>query len=179
MSTTYIIPFKSGPETPERDVNLAKTISRLNHFGEDYLVETSEEPFNRSKLLNAGADKASGDTLFFLDSDILIPETFTSMVEDVLTRYDIFFPICYSLHENGTGWWRHSGLGLVGCKSVVWRNLKLSWNENRTKWGGEDNNLFALCESKYMSIARFWVPGLIHQWHPDSQEYKNVYTVST
>lgn len=138
----YLIPFKSTEKTPERDENLRLCKNRLEHYGEKYSVITNSEPFNRAKLLNKGISQSDDPFFFCLDADIIVPDGFTELVKDVLKHYDIFFPICYSLYKNShKGWWRHSGLGLVGCSRKIWDEFGLKWNEERTTWGGEDNDL--------------------------------------
>lgn len=179
QSMEFLIPFKSGPETPERDINLSKCTRQLERYGYKYSVIRDTEPFNRAKLLNEGI-KQTDDPLFFcLDCDIIVPQDFEILLEDVLKYYDIFFPICLNESQNCNYTWRHSGLGLVGCKKEIWDKYELKWNEGRTTWGGEDNDLYKDCQTKAMKIARFWCPGLIHQWHPESLEYKNLNAVLT
>lgn len=176
-----LIPFKTSKKTQERTQNLYQCIKKLNHYGIEYIIETSNEPFNRAKLLNQAIKKCRDDVFFCLDADIIIPESFDFLVNDVLSKYDIFFPICMTEiidEENVPYKWRHSGLGLVGCKKSVWEQYNLSWNENRITWGGEDNDLYTDCQDRNMRIARFWCLGLIHLWHPESLEYKNANALS-
>lgn len=178
----YIIPFKSSSLTPERDANLSKCISCIHPSR--YFVSTLNGPFNRSKYLNYGITSSKSEYIFCLDADIIIPKHFDSLVQDVLNYYDIFFPICLNeikskTFKDVTYEWRHSGLGMVGCKREVWNKFELKWNESRTTWGGEDNDLYNECVRKGMNIARFWCIGLIHQWHPESLEYKNKHVLIT
>lgn len=175
----FIIPFKSGPKTPERNKNLVRCVQGLQHYGYKYSIIEDNETFNRSKFLNIGIAQSDDPLFFCLDCDIIVPEDFDILLEDVLKYYDIFFPICLNQDVNHKLKWRHAGLGLVGCKRESWEKYELSWNENRTTWGGEDTDLYNDCQTKGMKVARFWCPGLIHMWHPESLEYKNANTVST
>lgn len=173
-----LIPFKSSGKTPERYDNLSDCIKTLEKLGIKYLIQQSDEPFNRAKLLNAAIERCQDDVFFCLDADIIVPEEFDFLVDDVLTKYDIYFPVCMNRTLEGKYKWRHSGLGLVGCRKVIWEQYKLRWNEDRVTWGGEDNDLYKDCQNRNMRIARFWCLGLIHLWHPETLEYKNANALS-
>ncbi|MBS0207959.1 MAG: glycosyltransferase [Planctomycetes bacterium] len=138
-------------------------------------------PFNRSRGLNAAAAVASGEILFFLDADILVPKDICASVRRHAQPGRAYFPICYSLRQGSSpnqsapGWWRTEGFGLCGFHRTDFE--KLRWDESFTTWGGEDNDLFRRA-AKALKIERSRCPGLFHLWHPDGRGFMGRYHIA-
>lgn len=133
-----------------------------------------EGPFSRGKGLNVAAGNASGQTILFLDADMIISrETIISGVSCVNSGR-AFFPVSFSyktIHEE-TGWWRHGGYGnCMLCRDIF--DQTGGWPEF-TCWGDEDNEFFKSVSSLTETV-RTEEPGLIHQWHPNDTQWKDRY----
>jgi hypothetical protein len=122
-----------------------------------------KEIFSRGKGLNEAFSQSCGDTIFFLDVDMLF------MRSEVISRgikavnnNKAYFPICYSMWEDGSGDWRPLGYG--NC--AVSRNAlsQIKWIDKKS-WGQEDDIFHAEIKKKY-EIVREKCPGYYHQWHP-------------
>jgi glycosyltransferase involved in cell wall biosynthesis len=156
------------------DIDLAAAVSSLSRVR----VINLQGPFNRARGLNAAAASASGELLFFLDADIVLPRGLCSALCGNTAPGQAYFPVCYSLRESSLpdvsadGWWRYTGYGLCG----IHRNdyAVLNWDEAFTSWGREDNDLFCRTRAK-LRIVRERCPGLLHLWHPDTLAFKNRY----
>ena len=135
-------------------------------------------PFNRSVGLNAAAAGATGELLFFLDADLVLPKEFCSTVRAHVRPGQAYFPICYSLRQgsppdpSAAGWWRHTGFGLCGFHRDDFARIR--WDESFTRWGGEDNELFKRAGTQ-LQIHRRQCPSLFHVWHPDDLAFKSRY----
>lgn len=119
--------------------------------------------FNKGKGLNAAAKIASGDVLFFLDTDMIISDKLIDQSLEILNREKAFFPICKSykdpLHQHY--WVRETGYGNL----VIWKHVFQDngpWLE-REVYGLEDDEMwFRLKEIAHREIGvEFY-----HQWHP-------------
>ena len=128
--------------------------------------------------LNAAAAVASGEIVFFIDADMAIPKDFCERLRQRVLPGWAYFPICYSLHEGSgceesqPGWWRTSGFGMCGFMADDFRALR--WSEAFTRWGREDNDIFARAAGT-LQIYRERCPGLFHRWHPDDLTFKERY----
>jgi hypothetical protein len=142
--------------------------------------------FSRAKALNTLTKNACGsENCYFsmMDVDMEIKPSFIeNMIRYLKSEQDIYYPIVWSEYDpvavlaaetifgkqrpytEQRGMWRKGGYGMWAMKGARVRELKV---ENRTasKWGGEDNELFAMVKSKYFNIVRENEPGLIHKWH--------------
>ncbi|HEX3659587.1 MAG TPA: Stf0 family sulfotransferase [Pirellulales bacterium] len=158
------------------DVDLRDAVASLPQVR----IVQLDGPFNRSRGLNAAAASATGEFVFFLDADILLPKDLCSTVRSHVRAGRCYFPICYSLHEGSgpglaaPGWWRQTGFGLCGFHRDDF--TKLRWNESFTSWGGEDNDLRRRV-AEHLRIVRERCPGLLHLWHPNGLAFKNLQDV--
>ena len=156
------------------DVDVPCVVSGLA----DVRIVKLQGPFNRSRGLNAAAANATGDLLFFLDSDVLVPKGFCNIVRSHVHQGQAYFPVCYSLNKgspaesSAPGWWRHTGFGLCGLQLEDVK--RIAWDESFTRWGKEDNDLLRRAEAE-LAIVRSRCPGLLHLWHPDDLAFKNRY----
>ncbi|HEX3655321.1 MAG TPA: glycosyltransferase [Pirellulales bacterium] len=150
----------------------------LREQARPYTIVGLTGPFNRARGLNAAAAVASGEILFFIDADMVIPKNFCQTLRQRVLPGWAYFPICYSLHEGSAcegsqpGWWRTSGFGMCGFTAADFRRFR--WCEAFTRWGKEDNDIFSRAAGA-LEIYRDRCPGLFHLWHPDDLEFKERY----
>lgn len=134
--------------------------------------------FSRGHGLNAAAQAAHGDCLFFLDSDALISEIVLNNGLEAVRKGMAYFPILYSFTdpEHRTGYWRHSGFGHCMLSKQAFERIG-GWPEYRS-WGTEDDHFWTRVNDM-MPVVREEVAGFYHQWHPDDIDFKNRYGEET
>jgi predicted glycosyltransferase involved in capsule biosynthesis len=72
---SFIVAYKKDTEEREKNLNLFKDYySRIVPGCEIIVEETKEQTFNKCRLYNSGAVKASNNILCFIDSDIFISQ---------------------------------------------------------------------------------------------------------
>lgn len=131
-----------------------------------------EGEFCRGTGRNQAAAAARGESLLFLDADVL---ACTELFETGL-RYAAenvaFFPVLYSFDDFAhlTGWWRDVGYGNCMLPRSLFA-LSGGWPEYRY-WGQEDDDFFQRVK-KVGRVARQRVEGFFHQWHPDDVAWKD------
>jgi hypothetical protein len=125
------------------------------------------EPFSRGRGLNIAAAQARFNTLFFIDTDMLIPHTVILNAAAAVHRGRAYFPICWSYrdprHKNGR--WRVNGKGVVAVGRRTYEAAN-KWDE-LTQWGTEDVRFYERT-ANLVRIDRYQCPGLFHQWHTPS-----------
>lgn len=134
--------------------------------------------FSRGRGLNAAAAAARGDVLFFTDADIIFcPAVLREGLRHVHAG-QAFFPVVYAYADPGhtSGDWLHWGLGNCMLHRSTFEGAG-RWPEY-TKWGGEDDDLFARVQ-EISEVVREEVPGFLHQWHPDDILWKDRYALRT
>jgi glycosyltransferase involved in cell wall biosynthesis len=167
--------------------DFASDDANLAEMAPGKLVQVNSQWFNRSKGLNTAAAAAKYAKLFFIDVDMLVPQTFVSIIDTQVQPGQCYFPICYSLHKDkppiishdskdpnkANGWWRKEGCGMAGfCKSDF--DALGGWDEGIGKsYGKEDGELYR--RSITLTRIRTKQPGLFHVWHPTSQSFREGY----
>jgi hypothetical protein len=137
------------------------------------LIFTShQERFTRSHSLNNAVIQCACEKVFLCDADMVLPVNFVDQFELNVGPGKVWFPICFTLRkvkppeiDPTFGWWRESGLGMVGIRRddfMALGGLSLSF----TDWGGEDGDLFNRCKTAGYQVTRENCHGLFHVWHP-------------
>ena len=123
--------------------------------------------FSRGAGLNRAAAAAQHDLLFFIDTDMLIPQSVLDNAEKALADGSAYFPICWSYGnpQHSTGRWRVNGKGIAAVTKDVYRKAG-HWPEIY-QWGSEDRMFFDAV-AKLVPIVRQNEKGLYHQWHEPS-----------
>jgi glycosyltransferase involved in cell wall biosynthesis len=122
--------------------------------------------FSRGRGRNAAAERASGETLFFLDADMLINRSVVVQCLAAVLKKHAVFPMCRAYKEDGSlrsKCWS-AGYGNCMLAKSVWARTK--WEE-RVEWGREDVS-FCQAVSKLVPIERPAIDGFLHQWHPSN-----------
>lgn len=131
--------------------------------------------FSRSCGLDAAAESAANDLLFFLDADMTVAPTIGDAVRRLVRPGKCLFPICWSLNEDGqTGYWRHRGYGMLAIHRADY-DLTGGWDTSNARWGGEDNDIHWHAQQRGIETERLCLSTLVHQWHPESLEYKEAH----
>jgi hypothetical protein len=141
---------------------------------------------------NVAAAAAAGDTLVFVDADMLVPEDFLLAAKGVCEGGDAFFPVYWRHDHPEAAFWSpeewERATGVRGFWGTGCGNAALSragyeraggWPEV-FKYGGEDS-MFRRNVESLGKIQRPRVRGFVHQWHPKSPEViepGKTYTVS-
>ena len=127
--------------------------------------------FSRGVGLNRAANTAQHDDLFFIDTDMLIPQSVFDRAREVLRSGSAYFPICWSYSDPGhtKGRWRVNGKGIAAVTRDVWRKAG-GWPEFH-QWGSEDR-MFYDAVQKLVPVVRENTKGLFHQWHTPSNSTK-------
>ena len=147
--------------------------------------------FSRGRGLNAAAEHASHEKLFFCDIDCL----FRPQLFDEWDGVNPYFPIMYSLgayetaerfwqcydagiephksrfHGNTQGGWRPSSYGMV-LTTKANHNKTGGWIEKES-WGKEDEWYYEKCEDFNLNPYRYHSPNLVHRWHGNRLEYRD------
>ena len=137
------------------------------HYPRVTVVRDNEAQFSLARSRNVGAGSASGEWLFFCDSDIVLRSGFSECVANLLTtnavltiqdREKVLVP--------GLG-------GLLICRRRDF-DLLGGYDELFTSWGGEDDDLLhrLLVVANRKRGAIPW-PAVLHLDHPDSLRHIN------
>ena len=123
--------------------------------------------FSRGMGLNHAASVAQHDRLFFIDTDMLIPQTVLDNAVMALDSGFAYFPICWSYTnaQHTAGRWRVNGKGISAVTKKVYHDAG-RWPEIH-QWGSEDRMFFDAV-AKLVPITRQNEKGLFHQWHEPS-----------
>jgi hypothetical protein len=150
------------------------------------LVDKRQDVVSRGYGLNRAAEESAYDNLLFLDTDMLISESFIGNCAFVLNNDFVYFPVCWSLshqdadlskevlgksdlykdksvYGNKSGW-RTTGYGMSCMQKRVWENAEKI--PNYWEWGKEDSDFYKSIKSIGYGIIRQRDCGLVHQWHP-------------
>jgi len=132
--------------------------------------------FSRGKGLNIGFNNAKYENLFFCDADMLLTtrELFDNAYRE-LSLGKVLFPICFGLCEpsHQFGYFRNSGFGMCMLKNTMLIENGYKWSEYDSL-GKEDDDFWNFFNNKGL-CSRYQINGYYHQWHPESQEFKNRY----
>ncbi len=132
--------------------------------------------FSRGKGLNIGFKHSTKENIFFCDADMLLTNrNLFDVAYDELAKEKILFPICFGLCEPSHQMYyvRNSGYGMIMMKKEMLIKNEYAWSEYDSL-GKEDDDFWGFFSSKNLSSRR-QIVGYYHQWHPESQEFKNRY----
>jgi glycosyltransferase involved in cell wall biosynthesis len=131
-----------------------------------------EGEFCRGAGRNQAAATARGESLLFLDADVLACTTLLETGLRYAAEGTAFFPILYSFDDpaHHTGHWRDVGYGNCMLPRSLFE-LSGGWPEYRY-WGQEDDHFFQRVKS-VGQVVRQRVEGFYHQWHPDDIAWKD------
>ena len=130
--------------------------------------------FSRGRGLNVAFEHAQGDVLLFLDTDILICRELIDRGLARAAQGDAFYPVYWQYadpHHRRGHWLPRSYGNVMFAREVFLRAGK--WPELKS-WGKEDDLLHDAVR-KLVPVVREQLPGMRHQWHPDSFAWKNRY----
>lgn len=139
-------------------------------------IITEAGHFSRGKGLNTGFNNATKENIFFCDADMLLTtrDLFDNAYKE-LQDGKVLFPICFGLCEpsHQFGYFRNSGFGMCMLKKETLINNNYKWSEYDSL-GKEDDDFWTFFNDKNL-CSRYQINGYYHQWHPESQEFKNKY----
>lgn len=125
------------------------------------LVTVDDEHFSVGRGKNVAAEHATGDIIFFIDADLVVPESIVGHINAAIERGKVFAPIMQMQNEDGTlGEWAVHSYGQVALKADEYRSGE-KW-QPWTSYGGEDNLFIAQYQHK---MVRDMIIGFMHQWH--------------
>lgn len=134
------------------------------------LVVLDDDFFSIGRGKNAAAEAASGDILFFLDADCIVPQHLIDRINEIVPAGGVYAPIMNMQAEKGgtRGEWAIHSFGQVAVRRDMYEA-----GENWPEWnsyGGEDNIFYG----QFKLIAtREKVEGFVHQWHPHELRTKH------
>ena len=156
------------------DYDLRKLKKKFNKL--DIKIINSDGYFSRGKGLNVGFNNSTKENVFFCDADMLLTtrELFDNAYNE-LQNGKVLFPICFGLCEpsHQIGYFRNSGFGMCMLKKETLIKNNYKWSEYDSL-GKEDDDFWNFFNDRNL-CARYQVNGYYHQWHPESQEFKNRY----
>lgn len=135
-----------------------------------------ESAFSRGRGLNIGFRFATKENIFFCDADMMVTTRDLFNIAYVeLKNGKVFFPVCFGLCEpsHQLGYYRNSGYGMTMITMETLKNNGYKWSEYESL-GKEDDDFWDFFSAKNL-CTRTQVIGYYHQWHPESQEFKNRY----
>lgn len=129
------------------------------------------DDFSRGAGLNLAAERASSDTLLFLDADMLVEAGFLKACIRNASEHFALFPVMRRLDENGGE--REWDAWSYGISCMSRKVFEASGGLPPFKsWGGEDD-VFHARVSSLIAVKRERIPGLLHQWHPEKCRHEN------
>ena len=148
-------------------------------------------PYRRTHGLNFSAEVAKFHTLFFIDADMVVPESFDTWINQRVKPGWAVFPICYSLNQgkpmevkgdkmnskDTNGWWRYQGFGMCGFHDRDFYDIQ-GWDPKYVQWGKADEDIWKKTNNSGIQVCRENCPGLYHLWHPGPFDKKNKYFVT-
>lgn len=141
-----------------------------------FVIIKEKSHFSRGRGLNIGYRVSTKENIFFCDADMLLEshELFdVAYIE--LEKNKVLFPICFGLCEpsHQIGYWRNKGYGMCLVNRKILVDKKFYWEEYDSL-GKEDEDFWNFF-NKFDICSRKKINGYYHQWHPESQEFKNKY----
>lgn len=133
-----------------------------------------DDYFSRGRGLNVGYQNSTKDNIFFADADMLLTDrNLFDCAYLEINNGKAFFPICFGLCEpsHQIGYLRNSGYGLSMMSREIIDKYNLKFPEFNSL-GKEDEDFFDKL-NKYNLCSRYVPTGYFHQWHPESQIFKN------
>ena len=157
------------------DVSMKTWISMRNSpFQCTIRLVQGEGTFSKGKGINIGVEHSSYPTLLMLDTDMEIKTRalFEDIETNVVKNGNVFFPICYSYTnpQHTEGFKRDTGTGVYSIQRSMFRPIM----EN-TSWGNEDTENYNFFLKQKKVVRMYYDEDYVHQWHPDSLEFKNKY----
>lgn len=156
------------------DYNLQKLIPKFPELQFKIIYENTH--FSRGRGLNIGYKNATKSNIFFCDADMLLNtrELFDRAYEEI-NNGKVLFPICFGLCEpsHQVGYWRNSGYGMCLLSKQTLEDNNYKWSEYDAL-GKEDDDFWDFFNKREL-CSRYQINGYYHQWHPESQEFKNRY----
>lgn len=120
------------------------------------------------RFKNLAAENATGDILFFLDADIVVPQEVIDKILKLVPLGYAYSPIMFMEAENGIdGEWGISSFGQIAVTKEQWEKNK--WPE-WTSYGGDDNIFYE--PYKDGGAIRDQPFGFNHKWHPNEERTK-------
>lgn len=117
--------------------------------------------FSQGEGRNIGAKNSTGEMIFFLDADCLVPQLLIDKIHFLVPKGVAYFPIMQMLNEDGSeGEWCFTAFGQAAVTREQWEDNH--WQE-WTSYGGEDNIFFD--KYKFTCAVRDTPFGYKHQWH--------------
>ena len=133
------------------------------------LVKIEGEHFSVGRGKNVAAEHASGDVLFFVDADLIVPKAVIDFITDAVADGDVVAPVMRMQNEDGSmGDWAVHSFGQVAL-------LKKDFDSGEkwqpwTSYGGEDNLFIAQYQHR---LLRPRIAGFVHQWHDHALREKH------
>ncbi|HRT95140.1 MAG TPA: glycosyltransferase family A protein [Planctomycetota bacterium] len=130
--------------------------------------------FSAGRGRNVAFEHARGDVLLFLDADIIVCRELFDRGLRYTAQGMAFYPIYfhYDDPEHKTGRWLPASHGNVMLTRETFLRAG-KWPELKS-WGREDDMLHDAVK-QLGQIVRVRLPGMVHQWHPDTLAWKNRY----
>jgi len=130
--------------------------------------------FSAGRGRNVAFEHARGDVLLFLDADIIVCRELFDRGLRYTAQGMAFYPIYfhYDDPEHKTGRWLPASHGNVMLTRETFLRAG-KWPELKS-WGREDDMLHDAVK-QLVQIVRVRLPGMVHQWHPDTLAWKNRY----
>ncbi len=133
-----------------------------------------DSDFSLGKGRNVAASNARGDSLLFLDADVMVDSVSLKKGIELVREGSIVFPYITFIQEDGReikGGKLSNGSGICFISKKRFEKVG-EWPEFYS-WGGEDCVFINRLKSFKSEIERPQMYGLKHQWHPDYISHEN------
>ena len=136
---------------------------------------TIHEKFSLGRGRNLAAHIATGERLFILDTDMIIPDDFVHRLAGPVDAGRVCFPKYFLTHKNGKIANEGQGWGNVAMLKKVYLSLcakGICWPD-KTEYGGEDVAFSSqvVKGKKAVPFERAHIPNFLHSWHPRIGEW--------
>jgi glycosyltransferase involved in cell wall biosynthesis len=139
------------------------------------------EKFSVGHGKNVAAEHANGDTLLFVDGDMLVPVNYFAIVKQVCGGGEAFYPLYWRNDNPKAAFWTradwHRAIGRFGYWGMGYGNAAMPKKvfEQAGGWPalfsyGREDTTFHQTVRSYYPTRRYRIRGLVHQWHPESPE---------
>lgn len=123
--------------------------------------------FSIGRAKNVAAENSHGDILFFLDADVITPQSVIDKILKLVPQDFVYCPIMWFEDDKEGDRWAVSSHGQIALSRTKWENHK--WQE-WLSYGGEDD-LFFEPYIKYAIVDL--AQGFIHKWHSNVVRTEN------
>lgn len=158
---------------PEYSSKIKELVDKYNFI----CIKKKADCWSRSRSINIGIRNATGERIFFIDADTILPPNYIQehLNKATSTNYITNLVLDSSEKENKTSDWqdmiskggniRKGGYSHFSVDKL-WLDIHNGYNEEYIGWGGEDDDILLRMDITGMERVVFDHVTPVHLWHP-------------